>query len=149
LTRGGAWFCLSTDGPEVMRMARWLAALALGGAFVAASPCGAYAQSAKAPAESCFLASDVNGFSAPNDRTVYVEVGVHDVYRLDLMSNCLDLSFRQGVGLEGTPGSPWICSPLDATIVYRQTGVRQRCPVTAIHKLTAAELAAVPKQDRP
>jgi len=97
----------------------------------------------------CFARSMVEGFSAPNDRTVYLRVGVTDVYRLDLMSNCMNLSFRDSLGLEDRPASAFICSPLEATVVYREHGIRERCPVTAIHKLTKAEIAAVPKRDLP
>ena len=95
----------------------------------------------------CFLRSNINGFQAPDDHTVYIRVGVNDIYRLSLMVDCTSLSFRQGIGLESTPGDPWICSPIQATVVYRDTGIRNRCPVSDIHKLTPAEIAALPKRD--
>jgi hypothetical protein len=97
----------------------------------------------------CFVRRNINGFSAPNDRTVYIRVGVSDVWRLDLMTDCTGLSFRQAFGLEDRPASAWICSPLDATVIVRQTGISQRCPVSAMHKLTRDEIAALPKRDRP
>ena len=122
------------------------------GALAAAAPLTAVAQPAhvdSGKADQCFLADNVDGFSAPNDHTVYVEANIHDVYRLDLMGDCTGLTFRQGIGLERTPGNPWVCSPLDATIIYNDHGIHQRCPVNAIHKLTPAEFAALPKRDRP
>jgi len=97
----------------------------------------------------CFLRSNINGFQAPDDRTVYIRVGVRDIYRLSLMVDCTSLTFRQGIGLESTPGDPWICSPIQATVVYRDTGINSRCPVSDIHKLTPAEIAALPKRDLP
>ena len=97
----------------------------------------------------CLFTRNINGFNAPNERTVYVRVGVSDVFRLDLMSACSGLTFRQGIGIESTPGDPWICSPIQATVVYRDTGIPQRCPVSAMHKLTPEELAALPKRDQP
>ena len=97
----------------------------------------------------CIVRSDINGFSAPDDHTVYVRVGVNQIFRLDLMTHCLDLTFRQAIGLEDQPATAWICSPLEATVVYRDLGVTQRCPVTAIHKLTPAEIASLPKKDLP
>ncbi|MGH7023771.1 MAG: DUF6491 family protein [Caulobacteraceae bacterium] len=102
-----------------------------------------------APQNQCFLSRNINGFSAPNDRTVYVRVGVKDIWRLDLMNSCTGLTFRNGFGLQGSPTGPWICRPLDATVLFNQTGMRQRCPVSAIHKLTPEEAAALPKRDRP
>jgi hypothetical protein len=122
------------------------------GALIAAAPLAASAQPAHADsgkAEQCFLGANVDGFNAPDDHTVYLSANVHDVYRLDLMGSCTGLSFRQGIGLERTPGNSWICSPLDATIIYNDHGIHERCPVTAIHKLTPAELVALPKKDRP
>ena len=99
--------------------------------------------------DQCFLRRNVNGFSAPNDRTLYVRVGVSDIWRLDLMTDCTGLAFRDAFGLEAQPARAWICSPLDATVVFRQTGLTQRCPVSGLHKLTAAEIAALPRRDRP
>jgi hypothetical protein len=112
-------------------------------------PGAALAQPAEKSASQCFARSLIDGFNAPDDRTVYLRVGVRDVWRLDLMTDCINLTFRQSLGLESIPGSAWICSPLEATVVYGDTGIRQRCPVKAMHKLTPDELAAVPKRDRP
>jgi len=97
----------------------------------------------------CFLSNNINGFSALNDRTVYVRVGVKDIWRLDLMFDCAGLTFRNGFGLQGSPTGPWICHPLDATVIIRKTGITQRCPVKAIHELTPDEVAALPKRNRP
>ena len=135
-----------------MTLAKGLQLTLVLGALIAAPPLAAVAQPAHADsgkAEQCFLGANVDGFNAPDDHTVYLSANVHDVYRLDLMGSCTGLSFREGIGLERTPGSSWICSPLDATIIYNDHGIHQRCPVTAIHKLTPAELAALPKKDRP
>ena len=50
---------------------------------------------------------------------------------------------------QSSPGQSWICSPLEATVISGRNGMHQRCPVTAIHQLTPAEAAALPKRDRP
>lgn len=102
-----------------------------------------------ASADPCFLQRNINGFSAPNDRTVYVRVGVSDVWRLETMNTCTGLTFRNSFALQGSPTSGWICHPLDATILFHEPGMRMRCPVSAIHKLTPDEVAALPKKDRP
>ena len=122
----------------------WIAlTLAAAAAIAPASPAPAKSNQA------CFVRRNVEGFTAPNDHTVYLRVGISEVFRLDLMNDCLDLTFRQSFGLEDRPSSPWICSPLEATVVYRETGITQRCPVKAIHKLTPDEIKALPKRDRP
>jgi hypothetical protein len=116
----------------------------------AAAPPAAFAQGGNANAHrECFLKSNVDSFSAPNDRTLYVSVGVREIWRLDLMHDCTGLTFKQGIGFQTTPGFPWVCSPLDATVIVRDAGITQRCPVTAMHHLTPAERDALPKRDRP
>ena len=126
-------------------------AVLAGTAIVGAALClGAPAANAANSHDACFVRSNVESFSAPTDHTVYLRVGVNQYYRLDLMTNCLDLTFRQAIGLEDQPATPWICSPLEATVVYRAAGgIPQRCPVKAIHKLTPEEVAALPRKDRP
>lgn len=109
----------------------------------------AVAAAVQAWADPCFLQRNVNGFTAPNDRTLYVRVGVDEIWRLDLANECTGLSFRQALALQGSPTGPWICSPLDATVRFREPGMSQRCPVSSIHKLTPREAAALPKKDRP
>lgn len=119
--------------------------------LVAAVLLASFGSAAAAPARGpgCFLRRDVNGFSAPNDRTLYIRVSVNQVWRLDLMTECTGLTFRQAFGLESTPANPWICSPLDATVIVRDPGFHMRCPVSAMHRLSPAEIAALPKRDRP
>jgi hypothetical protein len=99
--------------------------------------------------DACFARRNVESFNAPDDHTVYLRAG-NQYYRLDLMTHCLDLSFRQNIGLEDQPADAFICTPLEATVVYRAAGsIPQRCPVKALHKLTPAEVAAAPKKDLP
>lgn len=129
-----------------MAMKTMAAAVAVLAAGSLAAP--AEAQGAHRNAQ-CFLSSNVQNFSAPNSRTVYIRVGVDEIWRLDLMSECLDLPFRQHLGFERTGGDPWICQPIQATIVSREAGIPQRCPVTAMHRLTPDEVAALPKALRP
>jgi hypothetical protein len=122
---------------------------ALAALAIALTAAAAAASASPATHNQCFVRRDINGFSAPNDRTVYIRVGVSDVWRLDLMTECTGLSFRNGFRLEARPATAWICSPLDATVIVRQSGISQRCPVSALHKLTSDEIAALPKRDQP
>jgi uncharacterized membrane protein YuzA (DUF378 family) len=122
-----------------------LIAAGLAGLCVAA----AQAQPAAAGHDQCFLVSNIDGFHASDDRTVYVRVGISDIYKLELMTECTGLTFREDIGLDHRGSGPWICSPLDAEVVYRDAGVPERCPVSAMHRLTPAERDALPKRDRP
>jgi hypothetical protein len=126
-----------------VRGAEWAALLALG-CLLASSP-------ALAAGKSCFYARNVGGFSAPNDRTLYVRAGVRDVYELKLFSTCLDIGWVNSLALVSRPSS-FICegSNVDVDVVTRGSGFgRQRCPVTTVRKLTPEEIAALPKRDRP
>jgi hypothetical protein len=126
-------------------MIRFLTATAAAFCLAAAA---AQAQPAAAP-RACFYARDISNFHVVDDRTVYLRVGVNQVYRLDLMGDCPQLSFRQSLGVETTPGAGTVCSPLDVELVYRDLGAPVRCPVTGLRALTPAEAAALPKKDRP
>lgn len=125
-------------------MARAVLSMALGAAIALTGQ----AAVASTP-QACIARRNINGFSAPDDRTVYIRAGVNQYFRLDLMNDCLNLSFRQSIGFDNRPNRNWICTPLEATIVYRGNGIRQRCPVKAMRKLTPDEVAAVPKRDLP
>lgn len=100
------------------------------------------------PHRSCFWTRDVSSWSAADDRTVYIKVGVKDVYRLDLMGPCPDIDWSWKMGLE-SHGSSSICSALDATIIARSPIGPQRCPVREVTKLTPQEIAALPPKHRP
>jgi len=95
------------------------------------------------------MVRNINGFNAPNDRTVYIRSGASDIWRVDLMNDCTGLSFRQDIRLHSLAGDPWICGPIQAEVSFRDTGIAERCPVTGLHKLTADEVTALPRRDRP
>jgi hypothetical protein len=105
----------------------------------------------KPSTDQCFWARNITSFAAPDDHTVYVKVGMRDVYRLDLMISCPDVDWNQRVALQSSHGAGGsICGPLDAEIISHATGLGpQRCPVKAMHKLTPEEIAALPKKAKP
>ena len=109
----------------------------------------ASAQGAHRASSQCFLSRNVENFSAPDNRTVFIRVGVNEIWRLSLMNDCLDLPFRQNLGFESAGGDPWICSPIQATVVTRAGGIPHRCPVSAMRHLTPDEAASLPKGVRP
>lgn len=97
----------------------------------------------------CFYTRNVTSFAAPDDKHVYVRVGVRDVYRFDLMIPCLDVDWNQRIALVAR-ASPWICDGMDAEVVSHATGIGpMRCPVSHMHKLTAEEIAALPPRAKP
>jgi hypothetical protein len=123
-----------------------LAALVLATSGLAAAPASAQPQTPR----QCLYVRNINGFNAPNDHTIYVRgSSADDIWRLDLMTDCIGLSFKQAFRLESAGGDPWICDAIQAQVSIRDTGIRQRCPVTAMHKLSSDELSALPRHDRP
>lgn len=96
----------------------------------------------------CFFTRDVNGFAAPNDRTLYLRVRVRDVYRLDMKWPCADMDWEHKVGID-TRGSAAICGPLDVMVQVQSPIGVNRCAVEAVTRLTEAEVAALPKGSRP
>ena len=102
----------------------------------------------KAP-KACFSARSVTNFSAVDDRTVNIRVGVRDVYQLDLFGFCPDIDWQNEIAIKSR-GSSFICSPLDATILVRGPFDRiERCEVRGMRKLTEAEIAALPPRHKP
>ena len=132
-----------------MRTPRLLAAAAAAGVMGLTAGGPALAQDRHKPQSQCFLSSNVENFSAPDNRTVFLRVGVKDIWRLDLMNDCLDLPFRQHIGFESAGGDPWICTPIQATVVAHVSGIAHRCPVSGMHHLTPDEVASLPKRVRP
>ena len=122
-------------------------ALLAGGASPVAS-----AEPAKTPKydkNQCFYSRNVDGFAAPDDKTLYVRVGVRNIYRFDMMGSCPDIDWNQRLALVATPG-PWICERMDAQVITHGPGIgRQTCFVQHMHKLTPEEIAALPPRAKP
>ena len=103
----------------------------------------------KHPKTECFDKDFVTGFSSPNEDTVYVRVSSKEIWRLDLFTSCPDVDWRQSVGIK-THGTSFVCSGLDIELIVPNHGMGpNRCMVRSIHKMTQAEIDALPKRDRP
>lgn len=128
--------------------------LVLAAALAAGVVGGALAQTTSAKPGAmriaCFYGRDANNFVAVDNRTVNVRVGVRQVYQMKLFSPCNGISFSQSIALMSRPGS-FVCpGPGLGVDIYIRTSIgRQRCPVTSIRKLTDAEVAALPRKQRP
>jgi hypothetical protein len=122
--------------------------IAIAALFAVTTLAGA-AQAKPAPSDrACFHASNVSGFRAPDDKTVYVRVGVRDVYQMQMLGSCPQIDWAEKIGIR-TRGSEWICSGLDADLISPTSIGPQRCAVRMMRKLTPAEVAALPPKSRP
>ena len=90
----------------------------------------------------CFLPSQVNGFHAADDETVYVTLGARRVFRLDIVGTCPDVDWSQQIGIRSRGGGSWICGGLDAELIVPSPSGVQRCPVTNVRQLSEQEVAA-------
>lgn len=124
-----------------------LAALGLGASLAGAQP----APSDRSPPK-CFSSNDWRGWKASKDsKTLYIGVGVGDVYRLDLAYACPDLhNIDARVINRVTGGDPNVCTPLDLDLtVITPPGESSPCTVKAITPLTRDQAAALPKELKP
>lgn len=126
------------------------AALALS---AAAQPPPPSAAPARPPAaRACFWIRNVDNFAATDSTTLYLRVGVSQVWRLKLFANCFNLDWVHNVALSARGVSSNVCEGpnpgIDVVIRDRAFG-RQRCPVIDVQKLTPDEVAALPKNARP
>lgn len=134
-----------------MKSALILAALA---ATAIAGPSLAQTSAAQTSASgnqqrSCFYGGNLNGFNAIDNQTVLLRVGVREVYEAKLFSPSNDLKWVNGIALVSRGGN-FICSNLDADIVVpSNTMGPQKYPVTSLRRLTPAEVAAIPRKNRP
>jgi hypothetical protein len=127
-----------------MRVKIGLAALAALLACGSASQTALAASPGRYDAHQCFYTRNVTSFAAPDEHTLYVRVGVRDVYRFDMFGPCPDIDWNQRLALVSR-GSSWICEGMDAEVGLGP----QRCPVSHVRKLTPEEVAALPKRARP
>jgi hypothetical protein len=113
------------------------------------APSSAPARSSR-PRDACFDVHMVNGFNAPDESTVYIRVGVNEIWRLKLFAPCPNVNWDQRIALQNRSGGSFVCNALDAELLVHDPGMgMQRCPITELQKLTPAEVAALPKKSRP
>ena len=129
---------------QTLAAAALVLALPLGPA-TAADPAAAPQVAAK---RQCFFASSVNNYTAVDDKTVNVRVGVKDVYELKLFGRCPDVDWSHKIALVSRGGSS-ICDGFDATIIVDSAIGPRRCPVDKVRKLTPEEVAALAPNAKP
>lgn len=98
----------------------------------------------------CFESHDWQGWKAPNAKTMYINVQNHNVYRLDFSGSCPEMLYPGSHLITTIRGSSQICSPIDLDLkVSDMRGFATACIVSKITPMSQAEVAALPKKDRP
>lgn len=97
----------------------------------------------------CFARRDIRNHTVGGPRTLYLDINGREVWKVEMSNSCLasavssdPLIFRNDTGGQS------VCRPLDLDITVSAAGP-SRCIVSGISKLTAAEVAALPKKMRP
>ena len=110
-----------------------------------------HAQPKPASNSQCFLSRDWQGWKPSADsKSLYIRVGVSQVFRLDLSSACETLQRPNARLITKIRGGSWICSPLDLDLkVSDSPGIAIPCIVKGITRLTPDEVAALPRGMRP
>lgn len=127
-------------------MNRTLPLIAAAACLAAALP----ALAAPASTSSCFRMRDMHNHSVVDPNTIYVSVGMHDVYRITSSNACFTAKWSSDpLIIRVAGGSDIVCKPIDLDLKVGGTGGPSPCIVSGIQKLTPAEVAAIPKKLRP
>ncbi|MGH6875872.1 MAG: DUF6491 family protein [Rhizomicrobium sp.] len=124
--------------------------LALLGLAIGSAP--AAAQSGPAPQRSCFLITEMRGWKAPDDKTIYIRVNLHKIYRLDLAAACPLLTMPESHLITKTRGPDLVCSAIDWDLAVAQpppAGMPEPCIVKQMTRLTPEQAAAIPPKFKP
>src|SRR5689334_12320410 len=122
-----------------MRMAKGIFILltaAFGSLGACAVPQGNPAVAAQSNGRQCFLARQVNGYSAVSDEIVDVQVGANRYFRLSLDGFCPESAFSHPIALRTTGGGDWICQGLDAEVIVPFVAGAQRCLVHDVQPIS-------------
>lgn len=106
-----------------------------------------------APRNECFFVSQFENWKAGgDDKTMYIRVSGGRFYRLDLANRCHELSWPTATLINKFRGAT-ICSPLDWDMKVSQGlyqgSIAMPCMVKAMTRLSPAEVAALPKKQKP
>jgi len=99
----------------------------------------------------CFDADNISGFTAPDEKTVYVRATRSRVYELQVLGSCPNLDWTHTIGLRTRGGSARVCTGMDVDLVVPQDSRMGRlsCAVRTMRRLSPEEIEALPKGERP
>jgi hypothetical protein len=106
---------------------------------------------AQTPRNECFFVKQFENWKGgPDEKTMYIRVSGNRFYRLDLANRCSELSWPDPLMVNKFRGTT-ICSPLDwdMRISRRDGGAPTPCMVKTMTRLSPAEVAALPKKQKP
>jgi hypothetical protein len=99
----------------------------------------------------CFQMIQMNGWRAPDGKTIYIRANANEYYRVDLASECSALKSINPHLVLTSHGSSLICSAIDLNVKAADTpgGIVEPCFPKTLTALSPAEAAALPKASKP
>lgn len=98
----------------------------------------------------CFRSHDIRNHTVADSKTMYIDVGGREVYRVGMRGGCLTASSSTDpIITRQRGGSDMICRPIDLDISISRSGFESACIVESITRLAPAEVAALPAKLRP
>jgi hypothetical protein len=83
-------------------------------------------------APSCLQLGQIYSWNAPNDKTLIVEDNWHQKFKLSLLGPCMNLTFKERVGFKSFGGTELSCLSKGDSVLVREPGFPQRCPIVDI-----------------
>jgi hypothetical protein len=141
-------------------ISRFAIAAASGAAVLAAGMAPAAAQddrgsewvsNTSTSTRACFQARRLEGFAKGEPNTVNLRTGVNEVYQVRFQNECWTLQDATQLAVQSRNGATdFICAGSDAEIVTKSPiSPPQHCVVKEMRKLSVAEIAALPGNQRP
>jgi len=99
----------------------------------------------------CFFSNQFESWRAPDDKTIFIRVGLSRFYRLDLAAACSGITWPSSHLINRIHGPNTICKPLDWDLSVSDSagGFAQGCIVKSMTKLTPEEVASIPPKFKP
>ncbi len=120
-------------------------ALALSLALAALAPIAASAQTSSAPARQCFFSRDWRGWKAVDDKSMYIRIGLHDLYRVEFKNGCPGLTSPNAHLITQSRTGDNVCSALDLDIkVSDLQGFSTPCRSDTLMSRSSAEQTLSP-----
>lgn len=109
---------------------------------VAITPAWADDHAAASTGKACLEVGRIYNWNAPNNRTLIVESDTHKKFKVDLMSYCPGLDFKETIAFASPGGTYLSCLSPGDTVAFRDTGMGNSCFIKSVSHYTAAMEAA-------
>jgi hypothetical protein len=109
------------------------------------------ADASAAKNRACFFSRNFQTWKAPDNRTMYIRVGMTNYYKLEMAGTCYGLTGINPHLVTTFRGTDSVCSALDWDLKVAQSpnSPAVACIVKTMTPMTAEEVSAIPKKFKP